>query len=283
MQQRYVPVGGYKTRYIEAGNSGDVLLLVHGLGASAERWEFVIPLFAKHFRVIAPDLLGFGHSEKPSLDYTVDFFTDFLEGFLTEMGIDRCVVMGSSMGGQVCAEFTAKNNACVKSLILVSPSGTMTASTVALDAYTNAALYPGYGFARVAFEAMGSGPGKIPDRIVNDFVSRMKMPNAKLAYISALLGIKNAPDVRSALREIRVPTLLIWGSADPVIPPNHAGKFVSAIPDCTYQPMVGFGHTPYVDDPKGFYRCVMEFLQGPGGASSGLAHDRMSPHRQRSP
>jgi 2-hydroxy-6-oxonona-2,4-dienedioate hydrolase len=87
MIQKFVRVGSHKIRYIEAGsNSKKVLVLVHGLGASAERWEHVIPELSKKYTVIAPDLPGFGYSDKPSLDYTPQFFAEFLSDFLETIG-----------------------------------------------------------------------------------------------------------------------------------------------------------------------------------------------------
>ena len=61
----------------------------HGLGASAERWESVIPLFAKKFRVIVPDLIGFGYSDKPMIDYTTDYFAEFVSKFVVKLGLKR--------------------------------------------------------------------------------------------------------------------------------------------------------------------------------------------------
>ena len=78
LEEKFVSIDGNKVRYLEAGNSNTFLVLIHGLGASAERWEFVIPLFEKYYRVIVPDLLGFGYSDKPFIEYTPDFFADFL-------------------------------------------------------------------------------------------------------------------------------------------------------------------------------------------------------------
>jgi len=89
MKEQFVTVDGNKIRYLESGQSGDFIVLIHGLGASAERWEFVIPEFSKHYKVIVPDLIGFGHSDKPLVDYTTDFFSDFLRNFFQKLGIKK--------------------------------------------------------------------------------------------------------------------------------------------------------------------------------------------------
>ena len=81
VKENFLEVEGNKIRYLESGSSDKTLVLVHGLGASAERWSHVIPLFSESFRVIVPDLIGFGYSDKPLVDYTPEFFSDFLGCF----------------------------------------------------------------------------------------------------------------------------------------------------------------------------------------------------------
>ena len=92
-----------KIRYLEEGSSENALLLLHGLGASAERWEHVIPLFAKEYRVIVPDLVGFGHSDKPMVDYTMEYFSEFTSKFVESIGIKKLNIIGSSLGGSDCS------------------------------------------------------------------------------------------------------------------------------------------------------------------------------------
>ncbi len=74
MQEKFVNVDGNKIRYLESGASQGTIVLIHGLGASAERWEFVIPLLNKNYKLIIPDLIGFGYSDKQLADYTSEFF-----------------------------------------------------------------------------------------------------------------------------------------------------------------------------------------------------------------
>ena len=259
MQEKFVKIDENKIRYLETG-SGQPLVLVHGLGASAERWEYVIPLFEKRYRVIVPDLIGFGYSDKPMVDYTIEFFSDFLGKFLQEIQIKRPMLIGSSLGGQVTVEY-ASNNDSIKKLILASPSGTTKASTPALDAYIMAALYPNENSAKNAFEMMATPDQEIAPEIITGFVERMKLPNAKMAFMSTLLGLRNAKKITTKLKSITAPTLIIWGALDPVIPIKHADSFVAAIKDCRFFRMDGCGHTPYVDDPESFARVAMEFLE----------------------
>ena len=260
MEEKFLQVDGYKIRYLESGNSKSTLVLIHGLGASAERWNRVIPIFAENFRVVVPDLIGFGYSDKPTADYTLDFFSDFLEKFFTVLGITHPSIIGSSLGGQISAEYTSSHSQDVEKLILVSPSGMMKQSTPALDAYIMAALYPNETSAKNAFELMEGSGKHVEDQIVNEFINRMRLPNAKLAFMSTVLGLKNSISITSKLQSISAPTLIIWGADDPVIPIKHADDFVSAIQDCKFHRMDGCGHTPYVQDPHTFASKASEFL-----------------------
>jgi len=261
MQEKFVSIDGNKVRYLESGDSSETLVLVHGLGASAERWEFVMPSLKEHFKLIVPDLLGFGYSDKPLVDYTPEFFSEFLGKFLKEINISKTHLIGSSLGGQVIAEFAAKADSIVDKLVLISPSGAMKHSTAALDAYVMAALYPNEAGVKNAFEMMSGGSKKIDERIIDGFVQRMQLPNAKMAFMSTLLGLKNSEVITSRLQSISRPTLVIWGDLDPVIPVKYAESFVSGIKDCRFYRMDGSGHTPYVDNPQKFVEVILEFLR----------------------
>ena len=231
MNEKFINIDENKIRYLESGNSDNTLVLIHGLGASANRWEYVIPHFEKNYRVIVPDLIGFGYSDKPLVDYTTDFFSEFLKKFLEKLDIKNPVLIGSSLGGQIIAEYTLNNNNAVQKLILISPSGIMKHSTPALDAYVMAALYPNQEAAKNAFEMMSGSSKNIDPKIVEGFVKRMRLPNAKMAFMSTLLGLKNSQILTEKLSSITVPTMVIWGELDPVIPVKYADSIVSTIKD----------------------------------------------------
>lgn len=260
MNEKFVKIDGNNIRYLESGNSTNTMVLIHGLGASAERWNEVVPLFSDKFRVVVPDLVGFGQSDKPLVDYTPEFFSTFLEQFFKISEIEHPILIGSSLGGQISAEFVSSHPNYVEKLILVSPAGIMKQSTPALDAYIMAALYPNEQSAKNVFELMEGSGNEVDAEIVNAFVTRMKTPNAKLAFMSTLLGLKNSESITSKLKMISTPTLIIWGSDDPVIPIDYAEKFVSEIPNCNFFKMDGCGHTPYVQNPYVFTSKVLDFL-----------------------
>ena len=260
VQENFITIDGNKIRYLEFGKSKHTLTLIHGLGASAERWLGIIPTLAEHYRIIVPDLVGFGYSDKPAVDYTPEFFTDFLAKFFEALDINGVHMIGSSLGGQIAVDFTSAHDDFVKKLILVSPSGMMKHSTSALDVYIMAALFPNENNAKRAFTAMEHSGKKIDNRIIRGFVERMKLPNAKRAFMSTLLGLKESDIITAKLKNIMTPTLLVWGENDPVIPIKYADMFVSSMHDCKLHVIAKCGHTPYVQYPDKFSSIVLEFL-----------------------
>ena len=255
-------VNGYATRYMDVGPSdGRPLVLLHGIGASAERWLRVIPALSKHFRVIVPDIVGFGYSDKPTVEYTLDFFLEFFTGFLESLHIGKASIMASSFGGHLATEFAIRHNRKVDKLVLAAPAGMMRTSTPVLDGYIMAALYPTYENATRAFKEMAFDPGIVNEDMVMDFVNRMRLPNAKYAFMSTLLGMRYAPKLQGRLGKIIAPTLLVWGDTDRMIPVQYAKEY-NEIPDSELVVIKDCGHTPYVEKPMTFNKVVLKFLVG---------------------
>ncbi|MEO9308000.1 Alpha/beta hydrolase [Nitrosotalea sinensis] len=260
MKEKFVEVNRFNIRYLEDGNSDRTIVLLHGLGGYAERWNNLFPFLSKKYRVIAPDLIGYGQSDKPSVDYTPEFFTKFVFNFMNAVGIKKTFLIGTSLGGQIVIECAASQNDIIEKIILISPAGIMRKSTPTLDAYTMAALYPNKDSVKNAYQMM-VGPGKqISETSVERFVNNMSRPNAKMVFLSTLLGLKNAPDIHDKLASITIPTLVIWGRDDKLIPFEYSQQFVSTIPNCEFVAMDGCGHSPYVEDPEELAKIITKFL-----------------------
>jgi 2-hydroxy-6-oxonona-2,4-dienedioate hydrolase len=268
--QKFTNVNGYTIRYLDYGlpdgntNSNKILILLHGLGASAERWSRVIPTLSRYYRVIIPDIIGFGYSDKPAaVEYTMDFFIDgFFKVFLDNLGILKASIIGSSFGGHVATEFAIRFNRMVEKLVLVSPAGMMKTSTPTLDRYIMAALYPVYEHVYEAFSEMAYDSDEaVNEEIVMDFVNRMRLTNAKYAFMSTVLGIRYAPKLKGRLSNIIAPTLLVWGDNDRMIPLQYAREY-DEIPKSKLVVIKNCGHTPYVEKPITFNNIILRFLAG---------------------
>jgi 2-hydroxy-6-oxonona-2,4-dienedioate hydrolase len=263
---RIVSVNNFAIRYLDYHSSNvnnpnnkEVLLLLHGIGASAERWLPVVPLLTRYFRLIIPDIIGFGYSDKPTVEYSMKYFVEFISDFLKCLRIKRAHVVGSSFGGLVASELALKFSSVVRRMILVSPAGTMKTATKTLDEYILAALYPTLENARQAFTDMSYDPKVVTDDVIKDFVNRMKLPNAKYAFMSTLLGIRNIDDLQNRLTDISSPTLLIWGREDRMIPCQYANEYMK-IPNSKLVLIPKSGHTPFTETPDVFAKIVLEFL-----------------------
>lgn len=262
---RNIRVHGNRIRYLDYDNADtkkkDALVLLHGIGASAERWSKVIPYFTDHFRVIVPDIVGFGYSDKPTVEYNIPFFVKFLEDFLNSLGIRKTSIAGSSFGGLVAAEFAIKNSQMVNKLVLISPAGTMKGSTRTLEEYILASLYPTHDNVWRAFINMAFDPRTVTEQTIEDFIDRMKLPNAKYAFMSTMLGIRNTPNLSSRLGKILSPTIIVWGEQDEMIPVKYADDYMK-IPKSNLLVIPKCGHTPFTEKPKIFSKLAIDFLKG---------------------
>ena len=263
--QKFTNVDGYTIRYLDYGPpDGKTLILLHGIGASAERWSRVIPALSKYFHVIIPDIVGFGYSDKPAVEYTMDFFIDFFKVFVDNLSISKSSIIGSSFGGHVATEFAIRFNRMVEKLVLVSPAGMMKTSTPTLDRYIMAALYPVYEHVYEAFREMAYESDAVHEEIVMDFVNRMRLTNAKYAFMSTVLGIRYAPKLNGRLSNIIAPTLLVWGEDDTTIPLAECSNQYSGIPNIEEIVTIkNCRHIPPVEKPATFNRIVLRFLIRP--------------------
>jgi pimeloyl-ACP methyl ester carboxylesterase len=230
------------------------------LGASADRWGKAAPILAKEYHVVAPDILGFGYSEKPDVYYTMEFFVEFVEKFVKKLRIDSLVLMGASLGGHIAIETALAHDNMVDKLVLVSPAGIMKEPTPALNHYIAAAMYPTFENASKAFQEM-SGGKKADETYTRDFINRMQLPNAKYAFMSAIMGSKSAPSLIDRLSGLKSPTLIVWGKNDGLIPYRFGKKLHRSINGSVLALLNGHGHTPYFENPEEFCDLVMDFLR----------------------
>jgi 2-hydroxy-6-oxonona-2,4-dienedioate hydrolase len=265
MEERYVNIDGYKIRYIEHGDkSKKYVLLIHGLGGSIMSWSSNIPYLADLFHVVAFDLLGFGKSDKPRIDYTMDVFTNIVKGVADALSLDRLSIIGSSLGGQIACEFTLKNMDRVERLVLVSPAGFTprsfkgTSSLLKYAKIFNAKDIDG--LRRILVDVHGSSISDDYLRWMHEYIN---MENSKHAFLSALRNSAKASRLTRRFKEIveRVNTLVIWGKNDNIIPVKYASFFVN-VSNCRLILLEHCSHRPHVEDSRLFNEYVKIFLLG---------------------
>ena len=255
-------VNNTKIRYIESGKQKDKhLLFIHGLGSAADRWMNIPNVLSSDYHSIAIDLPGFGESERSSdVDYTINFFREFVVSFLEKISVplEKTCIIGHSLGGYIASEIAIKNGA--KQLVLIDSSGMLRHTTPVLDEYHKAAFHPTQQNVRSVFEKMVADPSRIPSALVDGFITRINMPYAKHAFESTLKNSATTQIGIDRLHRINVPTLIIWGAHDEVIPLGHSKFFKDSIANSKLEIIDDSGHAPFAEKPTLVTKLLQEFL-----------------------
>ncbi|MCS7142047.1 MAG: alpha/beta fold hydrolase [Candidatus Nitrosocaldus sp.] len=260
--ERYITVNNHRMRYIDEG-SGSHVILVHGLGGSASSWANNIPYLARDHHVLAVDMLGFGRSDKPRIDYTIDLFVDMLKGFMDALAVDKASMIGSSLGGQIVAEYALRHPGMVDRLVLVAPAGftprafkgtsTLLNYTRIFDARSREGL-------RSLLERVH---GKISEEYIEWMYEYIRMENARHAFLSALRNSARAERLGRRFRralESGMKVMVVWGKDDRIIPVKYAEQFID-MPNCRLLLLENCGHRPHVEASSVFNEYVRIFLQ----------------------
>jgi len=275
LEKRTIDVKGTTTGYLTAG-TGPPLLLLHGVGTSAREWSWVMPGLARNHLVYAVDLPGYDGSVKPP-DYAPTFTASFISAFLDAVGVERAAVIGNSFGGLTALHLALSEPGRLLALVLADSAGLGRAVNPALAALTP----PGGGdlvkildktplgaYQRALSRALllFSRPWHIPPRWLKDQYQLAQIPNfmeATLESIRSAVSVVGQREVfLDQLPNLRMPTLIVWGTEDRVIPPWHAGAAVPRLDKGTLKYIPNCGHLPHVEQPKRFVAIVDEFLGG---------------------
>jgi pimeloyl-ACP methyl ester carboxylesterase len=273
---RYVTIHGYRRAYVKAG-SGPALLLIHGIGDSSDTWRPVVGQLAEHYTVIAPDLLGHGRSEKPRADYSVAGFANGMRDLLTVLDVDRATVVGHSLGGGVAAQFAYQFPDRCERLVLVGSGGVgRTVSPLLRVAAVPGveALMPLLGLPPLRFASrLGAGLLRVFDTALGRDAEEIlavfdALPNTE-ARMVILRTLRSSVDWhgqvitmldRAYLAE-GVPTLIVWGRRDAIIPLGHGRLIHTVMPGSEFEVFDEAGHFPHHTDPARFVRVLREFVE----------------------
>jgi 2-hydroxy-6-oxonona-2,4-dienedioate hydrolase len=266
-------------RYLEsyndnAANHKQHVLFIHGLGSSADRWLDIPDALSLYFHTVAIDLPGFGGSDKPSdMDYTIEAFCNIVTEFMSKIGIahegghsNGTSLVGHSLGGYIASKIvaaSADNSHFLDKLVLVDSSGNLGKPTPLLEQYLDAAMTPSKEKVRRVFEQMVANPLIISDALIQGFIDRINKPNAKYAFESSLRNSANTKIGIENLNKIGdkgIPTLILWGMYDKVIPTQHSEIFKEAIKDSGVIIIPGTGHAPFAEKPALVCEYIHRFL-----------------------
>ncbi|MFX1575683.1 MAG: alpha/beta fold hydrolase [Promethearchaeota archaeon] len=242
------------TLYYEENGDGFPLLLIHGQLSDLTSWRYQITPFAKHYRVIAVDLKGFGKSTKPRKEYPVHSHADDLKTLLDHLNITQTHVCGLSMGGMVAEVLTIKYPQLVKGLVLAD-SAAMIADYAVSDRLTLMDDHDMNWFADWGTKKILRLASDEAKNHVREMIRRVDKTDYRLAILSTA-GF----NIANALKTISTPTLIIQGEKDETVPMWHAEQLKSWIPDAKFIVMKGASHMTPVDNPEEFNQLVLDFL-----------------------
>lgn len=265
---KYVDTGGILTHYHEDG-SGEPLLLIHGSGPGVSawaNWRLVFPVLSQHYHLYAPDIVGFGYTERPEhIEYSVDVWVNHLLSFIEKMGLKQVSIIGNSMGGALALHLAYRHANLVKKLILMGSVGISFPITKELDAvwgYTPSLenmkeLIRIFSFDQSMADKDDLVEMRYQASIQKGFQESFSamFPEPRQQHVDAL-SLKE-----EELKQIRVPTLLIHGREDRVIPLEQTSWRLSRIlPYAELHVFPQCGHWTQIEKTKPFLNVVLEFL-----------------------
>ena len=292
----HVTIHGHRVGYRMAGE-GPALLLIHGIAGSSAAWREVMPTLAERYTVIAPDLIGHGHSAKPLGDYSLGAYASGMRDLLGALGIERVSVVGQSFGGGVALQLAYQHPECCERLVLVDSGGLgrevswmLRFMTLPGSEYLMPVLFPsfvrerGNQFSR-ALHARGVRMGRLAE-MWNAYASLTESAN-RHAFVRTLRAVidPGGQSVSAADRlylAAPLPTLIVWGERDTIIPVTHAHAAHEAIPHSRLEIIPDAGHFPQVETPERFLEVLLDFLATTEPARFGAA-DLQHVLREQSP
>jgi pimeloyl-ACP methyl ester carboxylesterase len=272
---RTVVLHGHQLSYLDSG-TGTVVLFIHGILGSHRNWAHLIDRMDDDHRVIVPDLFGHGHSAKPVGDYSLGAHAATLRDLLDRLGIDRVTLVGHSLGGGIAMDFYYLFPERVHRLVLVASGGLGREVNPVL----RSATLPGAewvlpviasGWVRARAETAGRVMTKVGWKPSSDITAiwqgftSLGDGESRRAFLATTRSVIDPggqtvsahdylPDV------LPIPTLIVWGSRDRMIPAWHAIRAQQSIPECQVELFEGAGHFPHLDEPDRFADLLRDFI-----------------------
>jgi pimeloyl-ACP methyl ester carboxylesterase len=284
----FVDLGRIRVHHTYGGH-GSPVVFIHGLGSSGYmEWRLNLEETASRHRVFAPDLPGYGRTDKPRARYTIPFFARFIQRYVDDRRLRSVTLVGASLGGRVALEVALERPSLVRKLVLINTLGLgrpkvrvtqMLYGLVSLPRVGEAAMR----FARDALRwaspdmvrhVAGRYAGvstdltrAMDDEYLEDLREMYAAEGFHDAYLSTVRSLINPRallgghhDVSKRLNELKIPVQLIWGADDPLFPVVHAERAQSLIGHSRLAVIEGAGHTPQSERPEEFNRVLHDFL-----------------------
>lgn len=239
-------VEGLLLNYEQYGE-GEDLVVLHGWGRSVGEWRETAKRYSPHYRVTLLDLPGFGASEVPHQELTIHDYAEITTKFLGKVGVEKCILLGHSLGGRIGTILAATEPEMIGKLLLVDSAGVERKS-------------PSVRIKRsIVGMAKLLGLHHVLPRGFKDFFSSSDYRSALPAMKKTFANIVHE-DLTRLFPQVACPTLVVWGSHDRVLPVAYTKVYVRLVKDCTVRIVYEAGHDPHIDDPAQFFAITDEFL-----------------------
>jgi pimeloyl-ACP methyl ester carboxylesterase len=274
---RTAVLNGHEFSYLDSGH-GPAVLFIHGLTGSSRNWAHLVDTLNTDHRVLAPDLHGHGASAKPMGDYSLSAHAATLRDLLDRLGIDRATLVGHSLGGGIAMQFCYLFPERVERLVLVASGGFGRSVSPLL----RSATLPGAewvlpviasSWVRGRAEAVGGFLAKMgwhPSRDVTEawrgFTS-LADADSRRAFLATTRSVIDPGGQTVTVHAhlpmvVEIPTLVVWGTRDRMIPTWHATAAHQAIPGSRVELFEGAGHYPQLEQPERFAKLLGDFMAG---------------------
>ena len=287
VEQREIRLHGHRVAYRTGAHpeaDQPVLLFVHGLAGCSATWRAVLPALAERATVIAPDLPGHGRSDKPRQDYSLGAQAAMLRDLCGALGVERATVVGHSLGGGVAMQLAYQHPELCERLVLVASGGlgdevSWLLRLLALPGaeYLLPVAFPGFvrdagngisrGLARLGFRAPRLEQEWRAYTSLADPESRQSFVRTLRAVIEPRGQAVSAADKLYLASEL--PTLIVWGAQDRIIPVEHARTAHEMVPGSRLVVLDHAGHFPHAEEPARFVEVVLDLLE----TTDGHRHD----------
>ena len=272
---KHVSLHGERLAYRRAG-TGPALLLLHGIAGSSGTWTAATRILQHDYTVLAPDFLGHGRSSKPLGDYSLGNQASGMRDLLHVLDIDRVTVVGQSFGGGVAMQFAYQFPERCERLVLVDAGGLgrevswmLRLLTLPAAEYVMPLLFPGRarGWGNSVATFIGNRGIRQP-RAAEMWRSYRSLtePENRQAFIRTMRAVidpggQSVSAINRLYLAAEIPTLIVWGDQDRIIPVAHAYKAHETIPNSRLEILQGVGHFPHVEDPVRFVEILVDFLR----------------------
>ncbi len=256
IHSKKIRVGKLDISYL-AGGQGEPLVVIHGGGEGAIGWLKNAKELARHYSIYIPDLPGFGESQPINDSFDVGNFVNFIDDFSSNLGLKRFHLMGHSMGAGIALRYALRSPGKISRLVLIS----------SLCLGKDIALWVRFLASPTFCKSVGRigiGVLKAVSWLAKFFFTPFISPLPKIKLdmgmsISTLHG--QTTILISRLSELMMPTLVVWGGKDPIVPARHAYAAASVIPNCQVRIFEDCGHSVYRERLKEFCQLLTDFLK----------------------